>query len=57
METPVSLSNGYPAPIESGEPSGHDDTAAQAVAARELKAIVESWLFVSTEPRFNGCWR
>ena len=49
-ETPVSLSNGHPAPVELAEPSGHDDTAAQAVAARELKAIVESLLFVSSEP-------
>ncbi|MDX2250767.1 MAG: SMC-Scp complex subunit ScpB [Nitrospira sp.] len=50
METPVSQSNGHPAPPEIDEPSGHDDTAAQAVAARELKAIVESLLFVSPEP-------
>ena len=50
METPVSLSNGHPVPVEIAEPSGHDDTAAQAVAARELKAIVESLLFVSPEP-------
>ncbi len=50
METPVSQSNGHPAPLEIAEPSGHDDTAAQAVAARELKAIVESLLFVSPEP-------
>jgi segregation and condensation protein B len=50
METPVSLSNGHPAPVEIAEPSGQADTAAQAVAARELKAIVESLLFVSSEP-------
>ncbi len=50
METPGSLSNGHPAPLDIAEPSGHDDTAAQAVAARELKAIVESLLFVSPEP-------
>ena len=50
METPVSQSNGHPAPSEIAEPSGHDDTVAQAVAARELKAIVESLLFVSPEP-------
>ena len=50
METPVSLSNGHPASVEIAEPSGDDDTAAQAVAARELKAIVESLLFVSSEP-------
>ena len=50
METPVSLSNGHPASVEMAEPSGDEDTAAQAVAARELKAIVESLLFVSSEP-------
>lgn len=50
METPVSLSNGHPASVETVEPAGHDDTAAQAVAARELKAIVEALLFVSPEP-------
>ncbi|MBH0198587.1 MAG: SMC-Scp complex subunit ScpB [Nitrospira sp.] len=50
METPVSQSNGHPAPLEIDEPSGNEDTAAQAVAARELKAIVESLLFVSPEP-------
>ena len=50
IETPVSHSNGHPAPVEDAEPSGHDDSAAQAVAARELKAIVESLLFVSPEP-------
>ena len=50
METPVSLSNGHPASAEIGEPSGQADIAAQAVAARELKAIVESLLFVSSEP-------
>lgn len=50
LETPGSLSNGHPVPVETVEPSGHDDTAAQAIAARGLKAIVESLLFVSSEP-------
>jgi segregation and condensation protein B len=50
VETPVSLSNGHPVSVEIAEPSGDDDSAAQAVAARELKAIVESLLFVSSEP-------
>ncbi|HEX5646370.1 MAG TPA: SMC-Scp complex subunit ScpB [Nitrospira sp.] len=50
LESSVSLSNGHPASVETVESSGHDDTVAQAVAARELKAIVESLLFVSSEP-------
>jgi segregation and condensation protein B len=47
IETPVVVPNGHPAGIEA---SGNDDAATQAVAARELKAIVESLLFVSQEP-------
>lgn len=50
LESAVSLSNGHPTSVETVESTGHDDIVAQAVAARELKAIVESLLFVSSEP-------
>jgi segregation and condensation protein B len=47
LESSVTLSNGHPAAVDTVESA---DAAAQAVAARELKAIVESLLFVSPEP-------
>jgi segregation and condensation protein B len=44
---PAPLSNGH---LAGSEAPGNDDDAARAVVARELKAIVESLLFVSQEP-------